>query len=129
MTSYNFQPDPKRPGRNQYVGSWTETNCGVIDLPLTKESLVLVLRSAQDAAKSPYTHQEIAWWADNFHMAQFDNENQIEAAVADVAFDLHIQWQMNLSNAYSLEELQNLDFSKVQLPAEWFSKWLKQLDA
>ena len=127
MTSYEFQPDPNQPGRNQQTGSWSETNCQVIDLPLTKESLIQVLRGALAGEKSPYTHQEIAWWADNFHMAQFDFENPIEPAVADVAFDLHMQWQMNLEESYTPGELQNLDFSKVQLPAEWFSKWLEQL--
>ena len=127
MTSYNFEPDPDRPGRNKYLGSWSETNCQVIDLPLTKESLIQVLRGALEGEKSPYTHQEIAWWADNFHMAQFDFENPIDPQVADVAFDLHMQWQMNLDNAYTLEELQTLDFSKVQLPTEWFANWLEQL--
>lgn len=128
MAENEFQPDPEKPGRNQPAGFWTETNCQVIELPLTKESLIQVLRSALDAEKSPYTHQEIAWWADNFHMAQFDFENPIEDAVADVALDLHLQWQMYLDNTYTREELQKLDFSKVRLPAEWFSNWLEQLD-
>lgn len=129
MVNYEFQPDPEKPGRNQFLGSWSETQCRAIELPLTKESLILVLRSGLDAENSPYTHQEIAWWADDFHMGQFDRDSNIEDAVADVALDLHLQWQMNLSNTYSLEELQSLDFSKVRLPAEWFSKWLEQLDA
>ncbi|QDT90940.1 hypothetical protein [Gimesia algae] len=129
MVQDNIPPDPEQPGRNQPAGFWTETNCQVIELPLTKESLVQVLRSALDVAKSPYTHQEIAWWADNFHMAQFDFENPLDETVADVALDLHLQWQMYLDNTYTREELQNLDFSKVRLPAEYFSNWLEQLEA
>ncbi|QDT40902.1 hypothetical protein Pan241w_09610 [Gimesia alba] len=129
MSDYEEQPDPEQPDRNQQARSWTETNCQVIDLPLTKESLIQVLRGALEGEKSPYTHQQIAWWADNFHMAQFDFENPIDPAVADVAFDLHVRWQMYLEETYTLEELQNLDFSKVQLPAAWFSKWLEQLGA
>ena len=129
MVNHNNQPNPKQPDRNQEAGSWTETHCQVIELPLTKESLILVLRYALDVENSPYTHQEIAWWADEFHMGQFDHENSIEAAVADVALDLHLQWQMHLDNTYTPEALQNLDFSKVQMPAEWFLKWLEQLGA
>lgn len=129
MVNEELQPDPEQPDHNQQAGAWTEPHCSVIDLPLTKESLVLVLQSALEGEKSPYTHQQIAWWADNFHMAQFDFENPIEPAVADVAFDLHVQWQMNLEETYTLEELQSLDFSKVQLPVAWFSKWLAQLGA
>lgn len=129
MVNEEVQPDPEQPNHNQQARAWTEPHCGVIDLPLTKASLIQVLRSALDATKSAYTHQEIAWWADNFHMAQFDLENPIEPAVADVAFDLHVQWQMYLEETYTLAELQNLDFTKVQLPAAWFSKWQEQLNA
>jgi len=127
MTNDNLQPDPAQPDHLPQTGFWTETNCQVIELPLTKESLILVLRCALDAEKSPYTHQEIAWWADNFHQAQFDYENPIDETVADVALDLHLQWQMYLDNTYTREELQNLNFSKVRLPAEWLSNWLEQL--
>ncbi|MCA9019724.1 MAG: hypothetical protein KDA74_06260 [Planctomycetaceae bacterium] len=129
MVNYEFQPDPEKPGRNQFLGSWTETNCQVIELPLTRESLIQVLRCALDDGNAEYTHQEIAWWADNFHQAQFDFENPVDETVADVALDLHLQWQMYLDNTYTREELQKLDFSKVRLPAEWFTNWLEQLDA
>ncbi|MEQ8635478.1 hypothetical protein [Gimesia maris] len=128
MTNHEFSSDPAKPGRNQFLGSWTEKNCQVIELPLTRESLVHVLRCALDDGNAEYTHQEIAWWADSFHQAQFDFENPIDEAVADVALDLHLQWQMYLANTYTREELQKLDFSKVRLPAEWFSNWLEQLD-
>ncbi|WP_417387302.1 hypothetical protein [Gimesia sp.] len=129
MTENEFQPDPEQPGHNQPAGFWTETNCQVIELPLTRESLIQVLCCALDDGNAEYTHQEIAWWAENFHQAQFDYENPVDETVADVALDLHLQWQMYLDNTYTREELQKLDFSKVRLPAEWFSNWLEQLDA
>lgn len=129
MVNYTFQPDPERPGRNQYLGSWSETRCRAIDLPLTKESLILLLRYGQDIENAPYTHQEIAWWADDFYFSQSDRDVEIEETDAEVALDLHLQWQMFLSNSYSLEELQALDFSKVKLPAEWFANWLAQIQS
>lgn len=129
MASEDFQSDPRLPEQIQNVGLSSETQCQAIELPLTKASLILVLRCALDIENSPYTHQQIAWWADGFQLAQFDQENHVEAAVADIALDLHLQWQIYLENTYAREELQTLDFSKIQLPAEWFSKWLAQLDA
>ena len=127
MVNYNFQPDPKRPGRNQYLGSWTETRCRAIDLPLTKESLISILQFGIDIENSPYTHQEIAHWADSF-LGYYDPDNELEDAVTDAALEIDMQWQMYLGNTYTLEELQALDFSKVKLPSEWFSKWLAEMN-
>ncbi len=128
MVNYAFQPDPKRPGRNQHLGSWSETQCRGINLPLTKESLISLLRFGLDVENSPYTHQEIVGWADDFLYGRSDEDSDIEDALEDIALDLYLQWQMYLSNTYTLEELQTLDFSKVQLPSEWFSNWLEKID-
>ena len=44
------------------------------------------------------------------------------AAVVDCLWDLF--W----ANTYPLTELKRLDFSRVQLPAQWFEDWLSDLD-
>lgn len=41
--------------------------------------------------------------------------------------DISAQWDLFLANTFSLKELQQLDFSKVKLPIEWFEGWLKEL--
>lgn len=41
--------------------------------------------------------------------------------------DISAQWDLYLANTFSLIELQQLDFSKIKLPLEWFEDWLKEL--
>ena len=63
----------------------------------------------------------------------FDDDETEELNAFDnmtfrIARDIECQWDLFLVNTYSLEELQNLDFSKVKLPQDWFIEWLKQLN-
>lgn len=128
MVNYEFQPDADRPGRNRPVGAWSETGCRSIPLPLTKASLMTLLRYGRDCENAPFTHQEIAWWADECYSSPYSSDSDLEEADLEVAQDIYLQWQMYLANSYTLEELQTLDFSQVQLPAEWFAHWLDQLE-
>ena len=45
----------------------------------------------------------------------------------DIAEDVSAQWDMYLSNTYSLEQLQTLNFSRVELPNQWFQEWHEQV--
>ena|GEM_PF-2646968 len=47
--------------------------------------------------------------------------------VTAVAADVDAQWDMFLANSYELKKLQELDFSEVRMPLEFFEDWLKQL--
>ena len=38
------------------------------------------------------------------------------------------QWDLYLSNTYSLQELQTQTFEHEQMPLEWFKDWLKQIE-
>lgn len=128
MTSYTFKPGKKK-GRNEFVGSWSESASRKIDLPFTIESLRSVLSWGISANEVDYSHQDIAHWCDRFHMAKFDVETDRAMDIATgVAADVDAQWDMFLANTYKLEELQNLDFRQVNLPAEWFMDWSSQLD-
>lgn len=128
MTSYTFKPG-KKSGRNEFVGSWSESASKKIDLPFTIESLRSVLLWGISPNGGDYSHQDIAHWCDRFHMAKFDVETDRAMDIAtSVAADVDAQWDMFLANTYKLEELQNLDFRQVSLPVEWFMDWSSQLD-
>lgn len=128
MTSYTFKPGKKK-GRNKFVGSWNESTSKKIDLPFTIESLRSVLSWGIAPNGGDYSHQDIAHWCDRFHMAMFDVETDRAMDIATgIAADVDAQWDMFLANTYKLEELQNLDFRRVNLPVEWFMDWLSQLD-
>lgn len=55
------------------------------------------------------------------------DEDSILKLVADVAEEVSAQWDLYLSNTYSLEQLQALCFSKVELPNQWFKEWHEQV--
>jgi hypothetical protein len=127
MSKFEFKPDIKKTGRNQYLGSWTESACKEIDLPFTKKSMITVLTWAVNPNDSEYSHQEIAHWCDRLHLDSEAHNRALESQVIDVAADIDAQWDMYLPNTYSLEELQDLDYSQVQLPIEWFEEWLTKV--
>lgn len=118
-----------RDRRNRYVGRWKEPECRTIDLRFNLGTLRRVLGWGQEPAEAPFTHQEIADWCRRFFLKFLDNDvpAALEPALG-VAQDVDAQWELFLANTYSLEELQQLDFSAVRLPTEWFADWLARLD-
>ena len=128
MTHYEFKSSGEK-GRNKYQGSWTKTAPKNIDLPFTIKSMELVLTWGANPSQSPYTHQDITHWCDQFNMAMLDIDTDGAMDLAtEIALEIEAQWDMFLGNSYKLEELRKLDFSKIRLPVEWFNNWLKQLN-
>ena len=126
---YEFRPDPKRSGRNQVLGSWSESQCRELTLPMTAESLRMLLEDGRNP-DGQYTHQEIAHWCDRLHILYLDDDSKREMdAAVSVAADVDCQWGLFLANSYSLEELKKIDFSLVRLPESWFTDWLNQLNS
>jgi len=115
-------------GRNKYRGSWTEPISKKIKLPFTIQSMLKVLTWGATPSKSPYNHQDIAHWCDRFHIAMFniDADSAMDIVIG-VAADVDAQWDMFLANSYDLKQLQELDFSEVQMPLEFYEDWLKQI--
>ena len=73
-----------------------------------------------------YTHQDVAHWCDRFIMAARTGEcRPTDRKAASIAEDVSAQWDLFLSNTFSLPQLQALDFSAVRLPTEWFHEWLR----
>ncbi len=130
MTQYEFLPDPKRPGRNRYVGSWTEPAADPISLPFTSSSLCALLKVGQTPAEPNYTHQQIARWCDLFVFHFFDDPAVRDRTTElEVAEDVSVQWDLTIANTFTLEERRNLNYAEFRLPIEWFADWLKQLES
>jgi len=96
----------------------------LIDLPFSKLSLVKVLKFGIESHAENYTHQEIAHWCDRFHLLNTEQES----LVVEIAQDVDAQWDLYITNTYTIEQLQKLDYSKVKLPKEWFVEWLQAID-
>ncbi|MBW4489726.1 MAG: hypothetical protein KME12_18240 [Trichocoleus desertorum ATA4-8-CV12] len=131
MSNYVFQPR-KNKSRNKYVGSWTETGWQEIPLTFSLENFASLLAQGAGLESTTYTHQDIAHWCDRFHTALMYGDLTIEddsalKVFADVAEEVSAQWDLYLSNTYSLKQLQTLCFSKVELPNQWFQKWHDQV--
>ena len=108
--------------------NWNETS---IDLPHSfenlKELLTIICRK-----ENKFSQSEIAKWCENLTMAFDDDKteelNEFDNIAFGIARDIECQWDLFLVNTYSLEELQNLDLSKVKLPQDWYIEWLTQLN-
>lgn len=130
MTHYEFLPDPKRPSRNRYVGSWTEPAADLISLPYTSTSLRTLLKIGQSPEHAKYTHQQIARWCDLFVCHFFDDPAVRDRTIElEVAEDVSAQWDLTIANSFSLEERRKLNYAQFQLPLEWFADWLAKLES
>lgn len=117
-------------GRNKYIGKWTETGAKKIDLPFTMDNLVLLLCKIISKEELEYSEQDFVNWCENFYWAIEEAEpfNEYDSQcnkLSEVLNDISAQWDLYLVNNYSLEELQELDFSIVKLPFAWFENWLR----
>ncbi len=126
-----FQPDPKRSGRNQFVESCTGPEYRLIPLPFTPDSLRQVLDWGSQPDAAPYSHWEIAEWCvhcDQWFKRFMDFYDSIEMKAAIcVAADVDCQWEEFLANTYNLDQLRSREYSTAKLPTEWFTNWKSQL--
>jgi hypothetical protein len=118
--------------KNVYVGKWEEKGWCEINLTFTPESLKYLLDQALNESEPEFTHQDIANWCGKYWWKTEEEEldsgaDKVKQIAVKVAKDIDCQWELFLVNTYSLADLQNLDFSKVKLPIEWFEKWLHEL--
>ncbi|MGI8386649.1 hypothetical protein [Robertmurraya sp. P23] len=71
-----------------------------------------------------YTHQQICNWCDMYYMNGYRLDDEKLYGILE---DISAQWDLYLANTFSLMKLQQMNFSKVKLPIEWFEVWLKEL--
>lgn len=96
------------------------------DMPFTRAAAIQMLRWGADPESSPYTHKQIAEWCDRFwcKYLDVDAEPEIESLLPTLT-DVETQWDLYLTNTYSIQELQTQDFEGEQMPKEWFNGWLR----
>ncbi len=116
-------------GRNKYIGSWEDPNLNRIALKFTLENAKKVLSIGLDLHNGLYTHKDISEWCFKYYAEYIESEStKGDEKVLDVMLDVDAQWDLYLSNTYTLEELQALDFDKVYMPKDWFINWLSILN-
>ena len=101
-----------------------------ITLPFTTDSAAQVLRWGAIPSGAPATHQAIADWCDQFcqRYRDIDAPPEIER-ILPILNDVDCQWDLFLASTFSHQRLQEMDFSAVNLPTEWFTEWLLSLTA
>lgn len=103
-------------------------------LPFTEKSLSALLQLGA-AVPAGVTHRDIADWCsrfaqhcrDEYDAGRLDLDHHMKRA-ENIAEDVDAQWELFLENTYSVEELREMDLSRVMLPKEWFLNWLDQLE-
>lgn len=95
-----------------------------IGLAFTPANAVRLMRHGSHPETSPYSHQQIAEWCEQFWnaYADVDAPEEIEK-IMPVLADVETQWDLYLASSYTPQELRSLDFDHVQLPTEWFREW------
>lgn len=98
------------------------------NVPFTREAAIQMLTWGADPSSSPYSHKQIAEWCDRFwcQYLEVDVEPEIESLLP-ILTDIETQWDLYLTNTYSIEELRSMDFEQEQMPKEWFNDWLREL--
>lgn len=101
-----------------------------IELPFTPESALTVLRDGASCSQSAYRHKSIAEWCDAFWCAFMDVDapHEIEVLLPILA-DVDCQWDLYLSNTYSVDELRTMSLDNVELPRAWFTEWLVEANS
>ncbi|GAB3638179.1 hypothetical protein GCM10027422_37690 [Hymenobacter arcticus] len=116
----------KEKDKNKFIGSWQEKGWQEIALPFTVSNLISLLENVVNG-NAVFTHQDVAHWCDNFiMMSRATRLAPMDTSAAEIADDVSVQWDMFLANTYTFEQLQELDFSIIYLPEEWFVDWLQR---
>jgi len=124
---HDFVPQTSRKKKNKQTQTWKEPECETIKKAFTIENLMYLLEDGAKESNAEFTHQQIADWCRRWNCEIHSDRVDVPAEIGELLFDVDAQWDMNLFNTYSIEELNELDFSQIQLPTEWFEKWAAQL--
>lgn len=118
--------------KNKYIGKWIEPEAKNIEMPYTCENLNILLITLASKKNLNFSHQDFVNWCEKFYnkidtASSLGIDNIRLKKLSEVLNDISMQWELYLTNTYELEELQQLVYSEVELPCEWFENWLNQL--
>lgn len=113
--------------RKNYIGKYIEPVYETITSVFCLASLKSHLENIVNET-SEYTEKEfVDWCYKNFTKKMDSEEENSEMNKAlNIAEDIDIQWDLFLANSFSLSDLQKIDFNKIQLPKEWYIKWVEK---
>ena len=97
---------------------------------LTKERALEMLEWGANPSGSPYTHQQIADWCDQYWRALLDADvpRDLEVVV-QVLGDVECQWDLYVASAHPDLVNDREALSSVRMPLEWFTQWAHQIRA
>lgn len=98
-----------------------------IKLPYTRDSLIQVLRWAQQPGHSGYTHEDIVEWCDNFYCEYLDADatREIERLMPVLA-EIREQWDVLLER--EINPSRGITISNhLRLPEQRFNQWLNRI--
>ncbi|WP_051269827.1 hypothetical protein [Flavobacterium suncheonense] len=101
-----------------------------VTIRFSKANLKMLLKNLIQG-DAEYSHEDFANWIYRFHIhfiELFDAGENVDLELEELVNDIDAQWELNLANSYSPEELSKLDFSKVKFPIELLLKWNKKLE-
>ncbi|WP_456363702.1 hypothetical protein [Priestia aryabhattai] len=96
----------------------------------TPDSLKKIIKLA---VISSISHKELVDWCEAFSQEASKDTNinvkrSLRKKAIMVALDIENQWELYLSNTYTLEELQNLEQREVKMPIQWLKEWDKNIE-
>lgn len=98
------------------------------EMPFTPDSVIQMLECGIRPDNSPYSHKQIVEWCERFWWQYLDVQASKEInKLLPILMDIELQWDLFLTNSYTLEELRSQSFEHVYLPTTWFKEWLEQV--
>lgn len=82
------------------------------------------------AINNQITHKELGDWCFRYLTDVYfndDKNNPLDDKATKVILDIDNQWELYLSNTFSLSELQTIDLETVKMPIEWLEKWFQSI--
>lgn len=76
-----------------------------------------------------YTEKDFKDWCERNRRQFMDvdfEDIRLEQAL-QIAEDVDCQWDLFIAKAFKIDELQKIDFYKIQLPKEYYTQWEKRL--
>lgn len=91
----------------------------------TPDSLKKVIKLA---VINSISHKDLVDWCANYLQetskdTSISVNRRLNKKAIMVALDIENQWELYLSNTYTLEELQKLEQKEVKMPKEWLTEW------
>lgn len=78
------------------------------------------------AVNQELSHKTLMDWCSLYIHETDEGDNQ-NLLLNDKAIDIDAQWELFLSNTFTLSELQTLNLDLIKIPVQWLKDWLEKL--